>query len=90
LFIKFNGFYLIKYILGNFTNAQLRNSVIADARLNNCQFVNTDLSNVKYGRFPDLKGHRDRVFRIAFTLDSKILASGGGGGTIKLWNLETL
>jgi WD40 repeat protein/serine/threonine protein kinase len=36
-----------------------------------------------------LRGHTRWVLSVAFTPDSKIMASGGGEGTIKLWDLVT-
>jgi WD40 repeat protein len=36
-----------------------------------------------------LKGHTDYVFSVAFSPDSKTLASGCQDGTIKLWDVAT-
>ncbi len=44
---------------GKFTRTKMNNCIITDARLNNCEFVHTDLRNLKYGRYPDLIGHRN-------------------------------
>jgi WD40 repeat protein len=35
-----------------------------------------------------LEGHRHAVFGISYRGDGKLLASGGGGGEIKLWDVE--
>jgi WD40 repeat protein len=62
---------------------------MTDARLDNCEFVETDLRNLKYGRYPDFIGHSSYVRSIAFSPDGKYLASGSRDKTIKLWSLES-
>ncbi len=54
----------------------MNNSIITEARLNNCEFVDTDLRNLKYGRYPDFIGHSHYVYSIAFSPDGKYLVSG--------------
>ncbi len=60
---------------------------MTDARLDNCQFVKTDLRNLKYGKYPDFIGHISYVNSIAFSPDGKYLASGSYDNTVKLWNI---
>jgi uncharacterized protein YjbI with pentapeptide repeats len=46
-----------KTFKGKFTRTNMNNCIIADARLNSCKFVGTDLRNLNYGRYPDFIGH---------------------------------
>jgi WD40 repeat protein len=62
---------------------------MTDARLDNCKFVDTDLRNLTYGRYPDFIGHSSSVFSIAFSPDGKYLASGSLDKTVKLWSVES-
>jgi WD40 repeat protein len=76
-------------LLGNFTHTQMRNSVITDALLDSCKFIETDLKNIKYSRYPDFEGHSECVFSVAFSSDGKYLVSGSKDNTIKLWGVES-
>jgi WD40 repeat protein len=67
----------------------MNNCIITDARLNSCEFVETDLRNLKYGRYPDFIGHSSDVKSVAFSPDSKYLASGSADNTVKLWSVES-
>ncbi len=50
-----------KIIKGKFTRKKMNNCIMTDARLDNCEFVDTDLRNLKYGRYPDFIGHSESV-----------------------------
>jgi WD40 repeat protein len=63
--------------------------MMTDARLDSCEFVDTDLRNLKYGKYPDFIGHSKSVHSIAFSPDGKYLASGSGDNTVKLWSIES-
>ncbi len=65
----------------------MNNCIITDARLDNCEFVDTDLRNLKYGRYLDFIGHSDYVWSVAFSPDGKYLASGSYDNTVKLWSV---
>ncbi len=67
----------------------MNNCIMTDARLDNCEFVDTDLRNLKYGRYPDFIGHSSRVYSVAFSSDGKYLASGSEDNTVKLWIVES-
>jgi WD40 repeat protein len=42
----------------------------------------------KYAEFRTLKGHRNYVWKVAFSPDSRYLASGSWDSTVKVWDLE--
>jgi WD40 repeat protein len=65
------------------------NCIITDARLNSCEFFDTDLRNLKYGRYPDFIGHSSSIFSLAFSPDGKYLASGSEDRTVKVWNIDS-
>ncbi len=65
------------------------NCIITDARLNSCELVDTDLRNLKYGRYPDFIGHSSSVHSVAFSPDGMYLASGSGDSTVKFWSVES-
>jgi WD40 repeat protein len=67
----------------------MNNCIITDAKLDNCEFIDTDLRNLKYGRYPDFIGHSSTVASIAFSPDGKYLASGSWDSTVKLWSVES-
>jgi WD40 repeat protein len=68
----------------------MNDSLITDACLDSCKFIESDLRNIEYGRNPDdCMTHGDNVYSIAFSPDGKYLASGSGDKTVKLWNVES-
>ncbi len=68
----------------------MNNCILTDATLDECEFIDTDLRNLKYGRYPDFIGHsKFVVYSVAFSPDGKYLASGSSDKTVKLWNVET-
>jgi WD40 repeat protein len=67
----------------------MNSCTLTDACLDSCDFIETDLRNLKYGRYPDFKGHSEQVNSVAFSPDGKYLASGSRDKTIKLWDVET-
>jgi uncharacterized protein YjbI with pentapeptide repeats len=48
-----------KILKGKFTRTKMNNCILTDAMLNNCEFVDTDMRNLKYGRYTDFIGHSD-------------------------------
>jgi WD40 repeat protein len=67
----------------------MNDSLITDACLVSCEFIQSDLRNIEYGRYPDLLGHKDSILSVTFSPDGKYLASGSRDKTIKLWSLES-
>ncbi len=65
------------------------NCIITDTRLDNCEFFDTDLRNLKYGRYPNFIGHSWSVNSVVFSPDGKYLASGSADETVKLWSVES-
>jgi WD40 repeat protein len=67
----------------------MKNSLINDAKLDSCMFVESDLRNIQCGRYPDLIGHTKQINSIAFSPDSKYLVSGSFDKTVKLWSVNS-
>jgi WD40 repeat protein len=67
----------------------MNHSILTDTRLNNCHFIESDLRNIEYSRYPDFIGHRSSVNSITFSPNGKYLASGSDDNTVKLWSMES-
>ena len=86
---------ILRFLLGDFTNCDLRKAILIDASLRECIFERTRFDEFNCGRYPDLKGHKNYVWSVAFSPDGKLIASGDGNdssgvpGIIKIWNSET-
>ncbi len=40
-------------LIGNFTRTSIKESIITDARLDSCDFIESDMRNIEYSRYPD-------------------------------------
>jgi WD40 repeat protein len=67
----------------------MQNSTLAEARLDRCIFLETNLRDVNLARYPDLKGHSNIVYSVAFSNDGKYLVSGGWDRLVKLWDIDS-
>jgi hypothetical protein len=39
----------------------MKDSILTDARLDSCNFIETDIRNIEYSRYPDFLGHKNSV-----------------------------
>jgi WD40 repeat protein len=67
----------------------MKYNIITDTRLDSCDYIESDLRNIEYGRYPDFIGHSSGVNSVAFSPDGKYLASGSQDNTVKLWSVES-
>jgi WD40 repeat protein len=67
----------------------MNDSLLTDACIDSCKFIESDLRNIQYGRYCDFLGHKDVVISVAFSPDGKYLASGSKDKRVKLWNVES-
>jgi WD40 repeat protein len=63
------------------------NSLLTEARLDHCLFIESSLKNLKYNQFIDLKRHLKTDTCIAFSSDGKYLAS-SADNTVRIWSVE--
>jgi WD40 repeat protein len=66
----------------------MKDSIITDAKLDSCDFIESDIRNIEYSRYPDFLGHSSYIYSVAFSPDGKYLASGSFDNTVKLWSIE--
>jgi uncharacterized protein YjbI with pentapeptide repeats len=43
----------------NFTRTSMKDSIITDAILDSCCFMESDIRNIEYSRYPDFLGHNN-------------------------------
>lgn len=67
----------------------MQNVDLTDSDLDRVLFDKADLTNTKFGKYPDLIGHGDWINDLAITKDNKKIVSSGDDCLIKVWNFET-
>jgi hypothetical protein len=51
------NFNILFNFIGNFTRTSMKDSIITDARLDSCDFIESDIRNIEYSIYPDFLGH---------------------------------
>jgi hypothetical protein len=71
------------------TNSDLTDVVMINTKLAGANLTGAILQGINLGIYPDLVGHNSFVNSVAISNDSKIIVTGSGDNTAKVWDAES-